>query len=80
LQGFDVSSWLGLALPVKADAAVVDKLRTAVRQVVGDESIRTKLLATGSEVGSLIGDDFRARVEADVRKWKSLVGKVQITG
>jgi tripartite-type tricarboxylate transporter receptor subunit TctC len=80
LQGFDVSSWLGLAVPVKTDAAVVDKLRTTVRQVVADEGVRTKLLATGSEVGGLIGDDFRARVEADVRKWKSLVGKVQITG
>ena len=51
-----------------------------MRQVLGDETVRTRLLATGSEVGGLIGDEFRARVEADVGKWKSLVGKVQPSG
>jgi hypothetical protein len=51
-----------------------------MRQVVGDPIVRTRLLATGSEVGGLIGNEFRARVEADVAKWKSLVGKVQLSG
>jgi tripartite-type tricarboxylate transporter receptor subunit TctC len=80
LQGFDVSSWLGLAVPAKTDAAIVAKLSSTMREVLADQGVRTKLLATGSDVGGLIGNDFRARVEADVRKWKSLVGKVQITG
>ena len=80
LPGFDVSSWLGLAVPVKTDAAVVEKLRSTMRQVLADEGVRTRLLATGSDVGSLVGDDFRARVEADVRKWRSLVGKVRLDG
>jgi tripartite-type tricarboxylate transporter receptor subunit TctC len=78
LPGFDVGSWLGLAVPVKTDAAVIEKLRGTLRQVLADQAVRARLLATGSDVGSLIGNDFRARVEADVRKWKSLVGKVQI--
>lgn len=80
LQGFDVSSWLGLAVPVKTDAAVVEKLRATLRQVLADETVRGRLIATGSDVGGLIGNDFRARVEADVAKWKRLVGKVQIAG
>jgi tripartite-type tricarboxylate transporter receptor subunit TctC len=80
LPGFDVSSWLGLAVPVKTDAAIVDKLAGTMRQVLADQTVRTRLLATGSEIGGLIGDDFRARVEADVTKWKSLVGKVQLSG
>ena len=80
LPGFDVSSWLGLAVPVKTDAAIVDRLAGTMRQVLGDETVRTRLLATGSEVGGLIGDEFRARVEADVGKWKTLVGKVQLSG
>ena len=41
---------------------------------------RARLTATGSDVGGLIGNDFRARVESDVRKWKSLVGKVRLDG
>jgi tripartite-type tricarboxylate transporter receptor subunit TctC len=80
LSGFDVSSWLGLALPAKADAAIVDKLAGTMRQVLADATVRSRLLATGSDVGGLIGEAFRARVEADVGKWKTLVGKVQLSG
>jgi hypothetical protein len=42
--------------------------------------VRTRILATGSDLGGLFGNDFRARVEGDVRKWKTLVGKVKIDG
>jgi tripartite-type tricarboxylate transporter receptor subunit TctC len=80
LASFDVSSWLGLAAPVKTDAAILDKLRGTMRQVLADETVRSRLLATGSDVGGLIGEAFRARVEADVGKWKTLVGKVQLSG
>jgi tripartite-type tricarboxylate transporter receptor subunit TctC len=80
LPDFDVSSWLGLAVPARTDAAVVERLAGAMRQVLGDQAVRARLLATGSDVGGLIGPDFRARVEADVRKWKSLVGKVRLDG
>jgi tripartite-type tricarboxylate transporter receptor subunit TctC len=80
LPGFDVSSWLGLAAPVKTDAAIVDKLSTTMRQVLDDQTVRTRLIATGSEVGGLIGEAFRARVEADVGKWKTLIGKIQLSG
>ncbi len=80
LADFDVSSWLGLAVPAKTDAAIVERLSGTMRQVLGDQAVRTRLLATGSDVGGLIGGDFRARVEGDVRKWKSLVGKVRLDG
>jgi tripartite-type tricarboxylate transporter receptor subunit TctC len=80
LPDFDVSSWLGLAAPARTDAAVVERLAGAMRQVLGDQAVRARLLATGSDVGGLVGNEFRARVEADVRKWKSLVGKVRLDG
>lgn len=80
LPDFDVSSWLGLAVPARTDPAVVERLSGAMRQVLGDQAVRARLLATGSDVGGLIGNEFRARVEADVRKWKSLVGKVRLDG
>ena len=80
LPGFDVSSWLGLAVPVKTNGAIVEKLASTMRQVLDDPTVRTRLLATGSEVGGLIGEQFRARVEADIAKWKTLVGKVQLSG
>jgi tripartite-type tricarboxylate transporter receptor subunit TctC len=80
VAGFDVSSWLGLAVPAKTDAAIVERLSGTMRQMLADPTVRTRLLATGSDVGGLIGGDFRARVESDVRKWRSLVGKVRLDG
>lgn len=80
LPNFDVSSWLGLAVPVKTPAPIVERLSETMRQVLGDEAVRMRLLATGNDIGGLIGKDFRARVEADVGKWKSLVGKVRLDG
>ena len=67
-------------MPAKTDAAIVERLPGTMRQVLGDQAVRTRLLATGSDVGGLIGGDFRARVEGDVRKWRSLVGKVRLDG
>jgi tripartite-type tricarboxylate transporter receptor subunit TctC len=78
LPGFDVTSWLGLAVPVKTPAEIVARLSNDMKQVLADEPTRKRLLATGSEVGGLIGKDFRARVESDVAKWKTLVGKVKL--
>ena len=80
LPDFDVSSWLGLAAPIKTDGAIVERLAGTMRQVLSDQTVRARLTATGSDVGGLIGNDFRARVESDVRKWKSLVGKVRLDG
>jgi tripartite-type tricarboxylate transporter receptor subunit TctC len=80
LPDFDVTSWLGLAVPAKTDAAIVERLTGTMRQVLSDQTVRSRLIATGSDVGGLIGNDFRARVESDVRKWKSLSGKVRLDG
>jgi tripartite-type tricarboxylate transporter receptor subunit TctC len=78
LAGFDVSSWLGLAVPVKTEQSVIDILSDTMRQVLADETVRSRLRATGSDVGGLVGGEFRARVESDIDKWKTLVGKVQL--
>ena len=78
LPDFDVTSWLGLAAPAKTDAVIVERLAGAMRHVLSDETVRARLMATGSDVGGLIGGEFRTRVAGDVRKWRSLVGKVRL--
>jgi tripartite-type tricarboxylate transporter receptor subunit TctC len=80
LPGFEVYSWLGLAAPAKTPAAVVERLGADVRAVIAQEAVRARLLATGSLIGGSTPDAFRARVEADVRKWKGLAAKVKLDG
>ncbi len=78
LPGFEVYSWLGLGAPAKTPAAVVERLGSEVRTVIAQEAVRAKLLATGSLVGGSTPEAFRARAEADIRKWKALAEKVKL--
>ena len=43
--GFDVSAWLGLAVPAATDGAVVRRLHEEVAKAVADEGVRGKLAA-----------------------------------
>jgi tripartite-type tricarboxylate transporter receptor subunit TctC len=78
LPGFEVYSWLGLAAPAKTPGAIVERLGAEVRTVIAQDSVRAKLLATGSLVGGGTPEAFRARAEADIRKWKGLAEKVRL--
>ena len=78
LPGFEVSSWLGLAAPVKTPTAIIERLSTEVRQVLSQPPVRERLQATGSEVMGSSGEAFRARVEADMRKWKGLAAQARL--
>ncbi len=75
---FEVTSWLGLAAPAKTSPAIVERLSIEMRHVLGEEAVRGRLLAIGSEPGGSSGAAFRARVESDIRKWKGLAGKARL--
>jgi tripartite-type tricarboxylate transporter receptor subunit TctC len=78
LPGFEVTSWLGLAAPVKTPPAVIARLNADVRQVLGQDAVRARLTAIGSEPAGGTQEEFRARVESDIRKWKALAEKVRL--
>ena len=80
LAGFEVSSWLGLAAPAKTPAAVLARLNAEVRKVLADEAVRNRLLGIGSDPAGGTADEFRARVESDVRKWKELAQRARLDG
>ncbi len=80
LAGFEVSSWLGLAAPAKTPAAVLARLNAEVRKVLADEAVRNRLLGIGSDPAGGTADEFRARVESDIRKWKELAQRVRLDG
>ena len=80
LAGFEVSSWLGLAAPGKTPGNVLARLNSEVRQVLGQEAVRNRLLAIGSEPAGGTAEEFRARVETDIRKWRDLARTAKLDG
>jgi len=72
LAGFEVSSWLGLGAPARTPPAVLARLNAEVRHVLGLEAVRNRLQAIGSEPAGGTAEEFRSRVETDIRKWRDL--------
>ena len=80
LAGFEVSSWLGLAAPGRTPAATLARLNSETRQVLGQDALRSRLLAIGSEPAGGTAEEFRARVESDIRKWRELARTAKLDG
>ena len=80
LPGFEVTSWLGLAAPVKTPAMVQNRLNAEVRQAVTLEAVRARLLAMGGDPVGGSQDEFRTRIESDIRKWKELARTAKLDG
>ena len=80
LAGFEVSSWLGLAAPGKTPGTTIARLNSEVRQVLGQEAVRSRLLAIGSDPAGGTAEEFRARVETDIRKWRDLARTAKLDG
>ena len=56
------------------------RLNSEVRQVLGQEAVRSRLLAIGSEPAGGPAEEFRARVEYDIRKWRELARTAKLDG
>jgi len=80
LPGFEVTSWLALAVPAKTPAAVTARLTADVRQVLTQEAVRARLLAIGSEPVGGPAEELRSRVETDIRKWRDLSKTAKLDG
>ena len=80
LPGFEVTSWLGLAAPAKTPASVISRINADLRQVLGQEAVRARLLAIGTEPAGGPAEELRTRVESDIRKWRDLARTAKLDG
>lgn len=62
-------TWSGLSGPAKLPRAIVVKLNTAVRAVLAQPDIRSKLLAEGMEPADLDADGFSKFLRAERARW-----------
>ncbi|MEQ1806686.1 MAG: tripartite tricarboxylate transporter substrate binding protein [Burkholderiaceae bacterium] len=75
---FEVDSWYAMFVPAKTPQAVIDKLNRALNAVVGDASIREKLLAQGSEGVGGTPEALGRIVAAELPKWAKLAKDANI--
>ena len=74
LDGFESTTWAGLAAPRGLPPAILARLAGATRSVLAEPALRRRLEeVVDGEVQSTTPEEARAFVRADVAKWRSLI-------
>jgi len=79
LTGVEMSTWYGLYVPAAMPAAVVQRLNTAVNQVLAMPETRARLTAVGAELRPMSQADFAAFHLAEYQRFGEIIRKNGIT-
>ncbi len=69
---YDVVSWLGFTSPAGLPPAIRDRLYEAFKQAMARPEVKGKLEELGNDTRVASPAEFRARVEADMARWRPL--------
>ena len=73
VEGFDVTSWAGLATTAGTPKAIVDKLNAAVHKALSVQEVRDRLESFGGEVRGSTPEEMRNRVAGEVQRWSKVI-------
>jgi tripartite-type tricarboxylate transporter receptor subunit TctC len=73
LPGFEVTSWLGLALAGGTPRAVVERLNAELRAIVELPDVRQRINDLSGVPMASSPQEMQARIEREVARWKRLV-------
>ena len=79
-DGFEATTWYGLAGPAKLPAAIADKINRDVNTVLAMADVQERLDTYGAEDGGGSRDKFREFIASETAKWGKVVkdGKVRV--
>jgi tripartite-type tricarboxylate transporter receptor subunit TctC len=80
LKGFNTDQWYGLLGPAKMPQPIVNRLHEQTAKALNDAEVRKAILNQGFEIVASTPDQFRAHIQAEVKKWAELVKKAGIKG
>ena len=73
IAGVEADAWVGLVAPAKTSPAVLGKLEREVRAVLAEPGLRERLNAQYTEPVGSSAEEFRATVEAELRRWGPII-------
>ena len=66
-------SWLGIAAPGNTPPELVDKMNKEIRFVLSQDEVRQKLISFGGSPNASTPQEFKMRVERDIRNLKKVI-------
>jgi tripartite-type tricarboxylate transporter receptor subunit TctC len=79
IPGVAVESWLGLAAPAATPRPIIDRLNSEIRRALDLPEVKTWAEQSGVLPAPSTPEQFRARVENDVRQWTEIVVRNNIS-
>lgn len=73
---FDVTAWYGFYAPARTDRAIISRLETASRVLVGKAETKTTLAGMGFEPGTRVGEAFRSFVVDEQNRWSKTISEI----
>lgn len=78
VPGFVAEVWFGLLAPAATPDDVVQKINAAVRKVMADDAVRTRLLPTGAIPQTSTPAEFGAIMARESAQWRDIISKYNI--
>jgi tripartite-type tricarboxylate transporter receptor subunit TctC len=78
LNGYEVNSWNGIAVPAKTPKALVDRLNKEIHAAVSSPGVSQRFQDLGVSQNLSTPDGMRKVVVDDIAKWNALIDKANI--
>jgi tripartite-type tricarboxylate transporter receptor subunit TctC len=73
LKGYEIVGWNGLFVPTGTPRAIVSLLHTTTAKALAQPDLKERLATLGAEGVGSSPDEFKAFVQAEIRKWARVV-------
>jgi tripartite-type tricarboxylate transporter receptor subunit TctC len=72
---YDVVSWNALFAPAGTPPEITKVLNSALRDVLAEPAVKTRLLELGIEARASSPEEIQARLKSDIDKWRKVIEK-----
>jgi tripartite-type tricarboxylate transporter receptor subunit TctC len=79
VPGFNSISWIGLLAPAGTPRELVEKISADVREAVGRDEVRDKLVQLGAVPAASTPDKFSALIDNDRKRYAQIIRERKIT-
>jgi tripartite-type tricarboxylate transporter receptor subunit TctC len=77
-KGFNLDAWAGLVAPAGTPAAVVQKLNTALREIIDSPDVQARFKNVGFEGFSSTPEELGAFIKVQLGVWEKMVKDADI--
>ncbi len=71
--GYDAVNWVGLLVPARTPATVINRLHSEVVKVLRHPDIDDRLTAQGGEAETSTPEQFSAHIKTEIKKWAQVI-------